>query len=264
MKERDPNKDALNVRPKQSVYNDPKHRCAALTTTTESVSNDARGIRTFCWHIMEYPPQTEPFLRPLEGHILLLLLFFPLSLYFSFSSPTSRTFQTMCLVTGLFLSLLKSSWFEVFPQLRFDLTFLPICLINFTLLQTQSSFLSSSRLSSPPPLFSLNQWWTLGHWLSRPGTQEDKGLLTFTRWLGLCLICLCHPFWRNTKAPALRGAPLHPLTPAVTPINQISLFMLLNYDCASPNTTRASPVMLWKRLCFHLHAVSLGRPKLNV
>lgn len=42
--------------------------------------------------------------------------------------------------------------------------------------------------------------------------MEDKGRLTFSRWLGL-LICLCHTRHQSTKAPgmvAVAGAPLLP------------------------------------------------------
>lgn len=71
-------------------------------------------------------------------------------------------------------------------------------------------------------LFSL----TDGHWLLRPvmdtGTQGDKGPLTFSRWLGLCLICAVSPSLAKHKSPELHGAPLHPLTPTMTPINQIT------------------------------------------
>lgn len=90
MKEHDPDKGLLNLRAKQSVYNDPKHRCATLTATTDPVSNDARGIQRFCSHIIEIATTTRAVL--VEGHKLL-----PLLLIISFCSPFSCFPLCICL-----------------------------------------------------------------------------------------------------------------------------------------------------------------------
>ncbi len=203
VKECDPNKDSLNLRPKQSVYNDPKHRCAALTAVTESVPNNAKGIWRFCSHIMEKPTTHRAVLIP-HGRT-------HTSTPIIFHSPC-LSFQPLCFFVwscnlqsfsghvfghwAFFLSLSLSSLTWSFPQLlhrtlsrslHFDLTSLPIfltkdfsVLFSPLLLQSPSSFqsphlfLSSPLLSSPLlscPLLSLPSVTDTGCW----GQWETQG-----------------------------------------------------------------------------------------
>ena len=112
MKECDPNKDSLNLGPKQSVCNDSKHRCAALSAVTESVPNDVRGIQRFCSHTMEIPTTHGAALIPHGGTHTPAPIIFPSlclsfqSLFFIYfflsGSLTFSSFQAMYAATGLF------------------------------------------------------------------------------------------------------------------------------------------------------------------
>lgn len=240
------------VWPKQRLFeykaqteclNDPKHRCAALTGMTESVPNNVQGIQRFCSHIMEIPTTHRAVLIP-HGRT---------------HTPTPIIFHSLSLS---FFHLLFFVWFSNLQYLSchvfghwafFSEPYIFICHLVFSLLaalfqdgSTLTRHFFQSYLSNPFSVFLLyfsvshvfsshmsrlllsSSWVGDGHWVLRPG---DKGPPTFSRWLGLCLICRCHPHWQKHKSPALRGPPLHPLTQTVTPINQIPHFMLLSYDC---------------------------------
>lgn len=183
-------------------------------------------------HIMENTHRTQSCCHPL--HILLLLLFFTLSV-FSFQTPfffvwfsNLQSFRAMHLVTGLFFPSLSLSsltcsfpwWLHrnffkktlLWPDISSNLTH-QVLFSFLSQLQSRSHCQSPYVYSCPlflPPLLSsplLNQWWTLGVEGSESHrTQGDhKGPLTFSRWLGLRLICPCHPRWQNTKAQHHEG-----------------------------------------------------------
>lgn len=157
-----------------------------------------------------HPPWRDTYFYP---YYFFTLSVFPFShCFFLSGSLTFSPFQAMYLVTGLFSKPFIVICHLVFPlvccaetfarRLHFDPTSLPIFLAK-----SFSVFLLYFSLS---PVFSHNMSTLLlssvsnGHWVLRPvrdiGTQGDKGPLTFSRWLGLCLIWLCHPRWQNTKA----------------------------------------------------------------
>lgn len=192
----------------------------------ESVPNNVRGIQRFCSHIMDVPiTHTELFLSPMEGHILLLLLFFTLSvftfsrcffLFFLSGSLTFSPFQAMYLVTRLFYSepfiVISHFVFPLVAELFQEGSTLTRHLFQSSHQNSPNPFQVSSSTSvsalflvlirlllSCPFLSTVSD----GHWAT--GTQGDKGPLTLSRWLGRRLICLCHPRHQNTKAQRYEG-----------------------------------------------------------
>lgn len=148
-------------------------------------------FRDFCSHIIEIA-STQSRSFPLWMAHRLVSIIFPslavlsVALFFfffvcfsdlrSFSSTGHQVFSPR-------LSLSSLTWF---------LSFVPTEKSLFFILTTSFSavFVFASSLS---PLMDTGCW---GQW----DMQEDKEPLTFSRWLGLSLICLCHPCWQNTKA----------------------------------------------------------------